>query len=290
MELSPEQIEILSTKKLSYSSLKEFRRSPEHFVEYVFGPKKKTKALTTGSLIDKVILNPDGWQDTTAILPAGPGLLKDHQAKHPTNKAGKDAARAAWEAAKSEYDAFIRANKGKLLVTQSEADKAVYVAEKVWKNPSSADLLSRITNVQREMTWQDPETGLHMIGFSDGDGDEDAMELKTTKDASPRKFIQDAIKYDYPFQLGIYSEGYQRTKFKFPKYWYLTVETVAPYGILVHKVDPDWIEYGKKLYRQTLDKMAYCIKENKWNASYEFHTALGYHNLELPGYLKKELE
>lgn len=129
-----------------------------------------------------------------------------------------------------------------------------------------------------------------MVSFLDGKGDDIILELKTTRDADPKKFYRDCLTYDYHMQAGIYVEGIRCREFKFPDHYFIAVEKEAPFGISVLKSDAGFIKYGQKMYRRAMDMMKYCIEKREFESSYEFHSITGYHNLELPYYMTKELD
>lgn len=279
-------LEDIAKRSLSYSSIKEFRRSPEHFLHYLQYKKPPTAAQAFGSLVDKMILTPDNWEASFAVIPEKPAFLKDLVAVY-----GKDKGREMYDNGKLQYETFLKENAGKTLVTPQEIEEAKLITEKVWSNPAAAALLSRVTCTQNELRWTDKKTGLKMVGYLDGKGDNIILELKTTMNADPEMFAKDCIKYLYFLQAGIYCEGVKATEFEFPDFYYLAVEKTAPYGICVLKADADYINYGKQEYRRLLDSFKYCLANKLFEKSYEYRSSNGggYHHLLLPGWLAKDL-
>lgn len=292
MENKTIDYEAIRNRILSYSSLKEFRKSPEHFLEYMFGPKKTTAALEFGTLIDRMILTPDEWQGDFVVKPEKPPFLKDLVEAH-----GKEEGRKRFEDGKLEFDNFLLEHAGKSIVSQEDMDTAILITNKVRKNRAAKDILERITGTQQGFKFEDKKTGLKLRGFKDADGQDFVLDLKTTISADPNEFIRSAIKYDYPLQCGVYLEAEKVLNFRFPDYYFLCVEKTPPYGISVLKASDDFIAFGRHQLRETLDSFKWCLDNLLFNESYEYRSPIGFkeglsagwHSLELPAWIKKQL-
>lgn len=276
--------EAIRKKTLSYSSLKEFKRSPEHFLEYMFGEKKTTAALEFGTLLDKMILTPNNWKEDFAIRPDKMPFLKDLVEEH-----GKEEGRKKYEANKVAFDDFLKSVNGKTLVTKEDMDLAERIRDKVYRNEPARDLLAAMTVTQEPFTYTDKKTGLKIRGFKDGKGPGFVMDLKSTVNADPNEFIRSAIKYDYPLQTAVYLESEKVLNYEFPEYFYLCVEKTAPFGVSVLKASDDFVALGKQQLRLTLDKFKWALDNLMFNESYEFRSITGWHSLELPAWARKEL-
>lgn len=277
--------EAIKNKVLSYSSLKEFRKSPEHFLEYMFGPKKTSDAFDFGNLVDKMILTPDSWRGDVVVMIDKPPTLKS-LVEALGNKEGD----AKYRILQAEFNTWIAENNGKLIVSKDEMATAELIANKVWKNRAAKDILERVKVTQEHFQYTDKKTGLKIRGFKDAKGDGFIMDLKTTQNADPDEFIRSAIKYDYPLQGGVYVESEKQLNYEFPDYYFLCVEKSPPYGISVLKASDDFINLGKKQLRETLDNFKWALDNLMFNESYEFKSQItGWHSLELPGWIKHKL-
>ena len=54
---------------LSVSALKAFNRSPNHYIQYLTGPRKASKAMAFGSALHCAVLEPDEFDSRYAIAP-----------------------------------------------------------------------------------------------------------------------------------------------------------------------------------------------------------------------------
>lgn len=285
MEDRPIDYEAIKNTILSYSSLKEFKKSPEHFLEYKFGAKKTTAAMEFGTLVDKMILTPDAWEHDFAIKPDKMPFKKDL-----VEEFGAKLGAEKYEDNKKVFADFLTEHNGKSLVTKEEMELAKYITKKVWRNKPAAELLNCMETFQEGFVYTDKKTGLKLRGFKDAKGPGKVVDLKTTVSADPEEFFRSCIKYDYPLQAGIYVESEKVLNFEFPDYYFLCVEKTAPFGVSVLKCSPDFIALGKQQLRHTLDSFKWALDNLMFNESYDFRSVTGYHEIELPAWIRKNLD
>ena len=260
-----------ANRPLSYSSLKHFRKSPQHYLEYIAGEFKQTPAMIEGSILDILLLEPHRADDQFAVSP---------KFDRRTNK-GKEA-----------FSEFMEANKGKLIVDEETLERIFKAVEAVHKDEDAMYYLNRVKKVQVPLMWKDPETGLMNRGFVDGESepetqDEFILDLKKTADAATNPFIRQAYNLDYHLQVGGYTLGYKRQKFRFPDFIHLAVETTPPFGVNIFRADSKYIEQAQEEYQHTLRAFKYCIDHGLFHQSYAFHRfSVRYNRMELPGYAR----
>lgn len=263
---------INENRPLSQSSLKQFRKSPQHYIEYITREEPETKAVwVIGNLVDMMLLTPDGIDNRIAISPTF--NLRTNQGK-------------------ADKLAFIEASNGKLVVTQEQMDTALMCVKFVWKDEDAAYYLDRVKYTQTKLDWMHKETGLKQTGYLDGESDpEDSnyfiLELKTAADASTNKFIRDAHNFGYHLQAGGYTLGMKKKFFRFPDFIHLVIETSAPFAVNVFRADSKYLEQAQNEYHNTLLAFKYCIDNKEFHKTYNFHRFnTRYQRMELPGYFK----
>lgn len=270
-------------RPLSYSSLKAFQKSPQHFVEYRLTKSEPTPALLFGSLVDILILTPDEYDRKYSIMP--PDLKKPTSAQV---NAAKPSPATLIQIEK--YNAWTEENKGKTWISQGDYDLASFLAKKTNDNEKAKELLSRVVRTQDKVSWTHKETGLPLVGYKDFTGDTFIGDLKTSNDGSPDGFQSAAFKFGYHIQTGTYLDAEKTLSGKFPDFFFLVVETVAPYNISVYKASSDFIKLGKQQFEDLMMQVKYCMDNNLWHQGYEFHSAVGYHQLDLPGWAKNKIK
>src|SRR3990167_3918132 len=175
-------------RPLSYSSLKAFQKSPQHFIEYRMTKKEPTPALIFGNLLDVMILTPEEYERKYAIMPS--------DVKRPTS-AQVNAAKpspASIEQIKI-YNEWCDENRGKTWICQEDKDLADFLAKKTFDNEKAKDLLSRVTSTQQKMSWTHKATGLPLIGYKDMNAPDFIGDLKSSADGSPEGFTKSAFQF-----------------------------------------------------------------------------------------------
>lgn len=274
MEITKEFIE---TRPLSYSSLKAFLKSPKHYVHYISTQKSATPSMEFGSLVDCLLLTPDKFEDKYYVVEKVDRRTKEGKAKA------------------EEFDlldAKFHEENGysKKRINEEQLAEAKQIVFNVNQDENARDLLNLVTQTQTKIEYVDTETGLPYVGYIDALGEKDGkpiiVELKTCQDASEHEFSRDAFYLHYYLQCAGYLEGIARKKGIFPDFYYLVVETNAPYGVNVIKAPSDYIQYGKEKLRGLFDDFKFCLDNNFFDKSYSFKSLAGYNQLSVPGYIK----
>lgn len=265
-----------SNRPVSASSLKQFIKSPQHYIDYILADKKQTTALTKGSLTDVFLLTPNEADRSFEIMPDfGDCRIKVNRE------------------AKAE---FIENNEksGKMLVTLEEYETAMKMVESVYRDKDAMYYLSRVKKTQVELDWVDKASGLRNKGFVDGesidnsDEEDFILDLKTTRDGSTNKFIRQAHDLGYHIQSGGYTNAYKRKWYKFPAFIFITVDNVAPYSVNVFRADDQkYLKASQEEYLNVLLAFKYCLDHREFDKGYAFHRFMTkYNRMELPFYHK----
>jgi len=262
----------IEERPLSPSSGKAFRKSPKHYMEYMFGPKEEKPAYTLGNLFDVLITNPENLEKET-FLYTKPNLRSN---------AGKE----EWEKIKEEA-------KGRTLVTQEDLDIANMMIESANSVKTARELIEGRTKGQQKLTWRNKKLNIPMTGYVDFEsnawGEDFVVEVKTCgKDrGDPDQFIRDALKFGYDIQVGGYADGYHKSKFRFPNFVFLVVETTPPFNTSVIFCDSKFMELAKKEWIGTVTAFRFCMDRNLFHMGYDFrlHT-MPYFTMAYPNWHK----
>ncbi len=263
----------LTERPLSYSSLKAFRKSPLHYIHYLHTAFVPTDAILLGSVIDVLLLTPDEFKKKFTVY--------EKFAKR------SNADKEKWEAM------IIQAQKEKkALITTETHEKALLIITSALKDDYVRLIVENIKATQIKLKWNDKETGLPVVGYVDFETEINGVtfvgELKTTINANPEDFMRQAYNLSYPLQIGAYSDGYHKAKYKFPEFLYIALETTEPYGCSVLKVSQKYLDYGKDEFKGTLKAFKYCLDNDLFHLSYSFRlfNTRSYFAMDLPGYKK----
>lgn len=266
--------DFLKKRPLSYSSLKEFAKSPKHYCHYLTKTRETSPALLFGDVCDRLLLSPNEFSKKYAV---------SEKFDLRTTKGKEDSL------------AFELANKGKVIISQPEYDKARIITDNVNNYARAKEYLQSLKTVQRKLTWKDKKTSLPFIGYVDGDNAQSIMdvdfhiEYKTAMDATEQGFIRDAYNFNYPLQIASYRNGYA-VKGKFPKTVYIVAEKTEPYCVQVFLPSEDFYTLGKQQWDKLKTSFRHCMDTNQFNKGYDYHTAYGTTILDIPGWAKRLIE
>lgn len=235
-------LEFVQNRPLSYSSIKEFAKSPRHYVHYVLAKREPSKAMNLGSLIHCLIMYPSKFNDQFIIAPNVDRRTKD----------GK----ATWEE-------FISKSNGKIVVTEDELEEAKQITDNVLSNWKINNTVKECTSFEQEFKYD--ISGLPFRGFVDGvNAGNYILEIKTMSDASPSNVTREFYNRKYHIQAGLYNLVH-----KLPVK-YLIVETNAPYNSMLVDVADEYIEKGQQELMDLVDKFNTCMDLDAFNAGYGF--------------------
>lgn len=250
-------IDTLKERPLSYSSLKEFAKSPRHYVEYLRREKKPTAAMTFGSLIHCLLLQPTEFNNQFAVMSNIDRRTKD---------------------GKAAYEAFLISAEGKEVITEDQYDEANNLVNRVVSEGHIADAIKNCNRFEHE--WKADINGLPFRGFFDGEADDYILEVKTANDASPKTIINDFYNRQYHIQAGLYSHVANKPV------KYLIIETTAPFNVVLADVDYAFIDYGMKEAVKHINSFKVCLENNMFEMGYEFHMDEGHFTIGLPAWIK----
>jgi len=101
-----------------------------------------------------------------------------------------------------------------------------------------------------------PETGLELKCRPDYVKDGALIDLKTCQDASARGFAKSCADLMYHVQAAFYLDVYNlKNGATFNEFYFLAVESSAPHGIGIYKLETEAIEYGRIQYKEALRKL-----------------------------------
>lgn len=225
---------------VNYSSLKEGRKSIAHMAWAVSHPEPPKDSMRIGTALHAMLLEPTRAKELVAIAPT---------VNRRTN-AGKDA-----EAA------FYKANEGKCIIDEAEAETVRHMFRAVMSNPTARRLVKTDGLTETVATWTDEPTGLACKAKLDKYCAKNLLlDIKTTRDASPDSFQRDFHNLGYFMQAAWYSDGYERVDGNAAPYTILAIENEPPYGVVVYAPTSDAIAAGRMECRRILDEYAAALK------------------------------
>lgn len=225
---------------ISASDLKRLSKSPMAYRHYKDHPQTPTSSMDLGTAVHVLILEPQQATERIAVWCEGV-------------RRGK-----AW-------DAFKEQSAGKLILTQDEWDTAMGMAKSVLDH---APAMKYLEQGRSEVSMQWSHGGRLFKGRIDWLTGWDAVpvivDLKTTRDASPRKFGADAYRLGYHIQFALYADGYHAITGIHPRVICIAVESRAPYEPAVFEVPADALDRGREEYDDLIETLQRCEKSGIW--------------------------
>ena len=219
-----------------YSNLRYMGVSPAHYRAHILHPREQTPAMRFGALVHALVLG-------------GEVTVWDGERR------GRD-----WAQFRAEND-------GALIVTRSEHDRAIEIADAIRTHERAAAILSG--DRELEIQWQigDRACVSHLDALG-GDTLEGIVlgELKTTTCVEPYKFKRACLGMSYHGQLGMYADAAQDIGRPVSSAFIVGVEVSPPYAITILRLTPRALEAGRKLYRGWLERLRVCEENDSWPA------------------------
>jgi hypothetical protein len=235
---------------VSKSHLDLIARSPLHYWARYLDPDRvtpePTPAMRLGTALHTHVLELDQWDKQIAVAP---------QCDRRT-KAGKEA-----------FAAFEADAAGKAVITADDAEVVMAMGRSIMRHPGAAMLLGLPGKAETTHMWTDATYGLECKCRPDWLTDDGSIvvDLKTTRDASPRGFRHSITSFRYHVQAGWYLHGVEQATGKRPdQFIFICVETTAPYACAVYAADAEMIERGHQRAMEDLGKLAVCKSADNW--------------------------
>ena len=248
-------LEQLQERPLSYSSLKEFAKSPRHYLDYLNRKKETTAPMLFGSMVHCLLLEPSKFNEQFAVM----GTIDRR------TSAGKEA-----------YAKFVEESAGKEVVMENDYNEAKGLADNVLSNPKLAPWIHNCHQYEKEFRAE--MWGLPVRGFFDGIAEDYILEVKTTMDASPENLMRDFYNRQYHMQAGLYNLVSNKP------IKYLIIETKGPYDAYIADATENYIKKGQELFSDTIVKFNKCMEDNAWTKGYEYHN--NNITIDLPSWVK----
>lgn len=198
----------------SYSSLKAYLKSPLHGISQE--PPAESASLRFGSAVDMILKG-----DTSFVV----NPFED----------GRTKAAKEWKAE----------NQGKLVLTQSELEKATLCAAAVNSHPAVQDLCLPMMSTDVPMFGE--FEGLPIRGLPDYIFGGSILDLKTTSGAvDAQSFARAVDNFHYDLQAFMYSELARQAGEESPTFGWIVVENEKPFDVAVYRATPEILSVGKR--------------------------------------------
>lgn len=225
---------------ISFTGLKQFSITPQHYLVYRKNDKEETTAQRLGTLAHMAILEPETFK--TIVVP-----VEGHRA----NKEVKT------RIAELESD-------GKYVCKPNEYEAAIEMMNGIQSSSIASKLLSGGV-AERSIRWRDESTGVLMKCRPDylrPDGV--VVDIKTFDNLTEENIERQINKMKYHWQSAFYLSGVNQlnqTKSKMFAHIFIDTKTFCPRVVVL---DDASLEKAEEQLRPIIDQYAVCLKEDKW--------------------------
>lgn len=259
---------------ISASSIKEAKKSMRKYHHYRNNPQDRKDHFDMGNAFELALL--DHFNGTKDFIMKVSVFDESKRPKPAMNFNGAE--NKKW---KSD---FFETNKDKYIISYEDYECIKSMIENCKADPTVCALLSN-TDYQTSLYWTDEKTGVKIKTRPDVVklNRPVIVDVKTTKDASPKKFSRDCAEYDYPTQATIQIRGAIETGLftHVDKYYWIVVENVAPFDVVIYEFPKEYWEECNMSLDFTLSK----IKKNEIKGySERADNKYGIISLQLPGF------
>lgn len=237
-----------ASSAISKSGLMTFKRSPLHYYDAYLSDdriqKEQTPQMLLGSIVHTMIL--EGGEVNNRYV-AAPKIDK-------RTNAGKEA-----------WLIFSEENKDKQVVDAQLWSDAMYMSEKIFKNPKAMELIEGGVN-ESSIFYNDSDTGLMCKSRPDVLFEGHVVDLKTTADASPEAFSKSIYTYGYHVQCAMMQEAiHSQLGVMVKNFFFVCVETKSPFYTAIYILDDEAMHKGREEAKNLLEKYKKCRQNNEWN-------------------------
>jgi hypothetical protein len=263
-------------ESLSFSSLKEFASSPKNFIKYKLKERKApTDAVLEGSVCDALLcdyIKPQGleFESKFSIVENSPST--DNQVKFCeliiSGKSPEEAKKEANPRGDAQelylsYKSFIDAQKsGKQCVSKEIYEKCLELVEVLKKSELVNSLLDSVLDVQVKQEWE--FMGYKFKGFKDAEGKNLLIDFKKMADANPDKVEREIMQRKIYLQMAMYAQSFEGI----PEVYLIVFDATGNFSVI--KIDYSLISYGQREYEYLVTMFDKCVKERRWNESFNF--------------------
>ena len=235
-----------ANEAISKSKLDAARKSGKHLQDMLFGPpRESTPAFDLGTVLHASALPGENPDEIAVRMPDG------------MKKTTKDGI------------AFKKEHQGKIILSPADAYLIDQMMLSLREHPFSASLVNGDLKGKAEQSFfcTDSETGLAIKSRPDYILDDYSLilDLKTTRDASPRGFQRSVAEFRYFVQASHYLDVVEGATGRRPEaFLFVAVEKTRPFSTAVYMADQAMIDLGKQHAREDLNNIAKWMSEDHY--------------------------
>lgn len=223
------------------SDLWKIRESPEKYLWAIEHPEPPTPALIFGSMVHKLLLQPDGFVDEYAIAPES-----DRRTT----------------LGKQDWELFYERSRGKTAVKLADYNTANDMVNAVTRHPIARKLLNG--EVEKPLFWTDADTGepckVRLDMLTELGGKPVVVDYKSANCAKTEVFNRKMFDFGYHMQAYMYTEAVMQCMGleERPPFVFVVQEKQAPYAVNCIVATDAVINAGMDVFRECIGILHEC--------------------------------
>lgn len=248
--LTIEEKKYRSSTGLSQSSLKEFLRSPAHYLASTEAIQEPTPAMKMGTAFHAKVLLPDSWQDHYMVMPKVDGRTKE----------GKEM--------KAKFELM---SEGRVVIDEDTEFKILKMREAIF-NHSMANSYLQFAEARESALYGTyvAKNGVHVrlkglvdaMNFLRGA----IVDLKSAEDASPDGFRKAIWNRRYDIQVVHYLWLAKLNGFDISEFVFIASEKDAPYAVGCYTIKEESLVRSYEVWKNAIERFAECQQSGKYPA------------------------
>lgn len=162
------------------------------------------------------------------------------------------------------WDEFQEANAGKTILVAKQYETACTLRDIVRDHPVAGPLVKGAGQNELSLRWTHKRTGAVCKNRLDRTTPKAHVEIKLTRDPSPRMFGNIAARLFYHAQCAFYRDGAEACGLGRLPFKIVAVQSVAPYDVVVYAVGEDVLAQGQEQYERAIDIVQACRAKQQW--------------------------
>lgn len=242
--------------RANLSTLKHLAKSPAHYLHALTNRGGDTDAKKVGRAVHVAIYEPERYASAVAVWDGG-------------TRRGK------------EWESFKAANADRDILTEDEAAHVTAIANAVRSDKYAAPHLvggrSEVTVLWTARAPASEGMSAAVVPCKsrlDYLRDDEIVDLKTCRDASPNGFGRQAWNLHYFVQAAFYVDAVEAATGKRPAFRFIAVESKAPHIVQVYRVPEFYLDLGRQQYRDWLRLLVDRRGANEWPGYFTGETDL----------------
>jgi exodeoxyribonuclease VIII len=259
------------TDSISRSAIMDFAVSPRKYWANYLNPrkpvKKSTQQMIFGEQFHMMILEPERFEKEFSVQPnyyglPRVGLLKDlGREEYNRQKAERSIVE---ELNKQILEEWSASNLSKRSLDSNDYAHLCAMRDSLQANEEAWNLITE-AKYEQSYFWEDDDTGLLCKARPDILHGSMVVDLKTTKDASPRAFQSAMCNFGYHIQAAMILDAVRAVdKREIVTFINIAVEKEYPYSVGVYIIDSAAIASGREKYKRILKELKQARESNVW--------------------------